>query len=116
MSGTKQDWKLFRELLPGWQEAFMGRLVKEYAAMLNGEGKASDKFWDLEERIKKDKRRPGVILRLARDDMEWDLMYLILDGVITMDDLDGFSEEVRSRVDFLVQTARRYTEEDDTSD
>ena len=94
----------------------MERLIKEYAAMLNGEGKASDKFWDLEERIKKDKRRPGVILRLARDDMEWDLMYLILDGVITMDDLDGFSEEVRSRVGYLVQSTRRSAEEEDESD
>ncbi|MBQ4512133.1 MAG: hypothetical protein II969_04005 [Anaerolineaceae bacterium] len=116
MSGNKKDWKLFRELLPGWQETFMGRLVKEYAAMLNGEGKASDKFWDLEERIKKDKRRPGIFLTLDRAEMEYDLCSLILDGVVTMDDLAPFSEEVRSRVDFLVQSARRSAEEEDASD
>lgn len=32
----------------------MERLVKEYIDMLNGNGNASDKFWELEERIKKD--------------------------------------------------------------
>lgn len=38
----------------------MVRLLKEYIDMLNGNGNASDKFWELEERIKKDKKHPGV--------------------------------------------------------
>ena len=31
----KSDWKLFREKLPGWQEKYMERLVKEYADYLH---------------------------------------------------------------------------------
>ena len=106
MSGTKQDWKLFRDLLPGWQEAFMERLNKAYIELLSGEGHASDKFWALEERIKEDKRRPGVLLRISRSDLEWNLRDLIRDGAITMDDLAWFSEEIRERVDYLVQSAQ----------
>ena len=31
----ESDWKLFREKLPSWQEAYMERLCSEYAAMLS---------------------------------------------------------------------------------
>lgn len=84
----------------------MERLDKAYVELLSGEGYASDKFWALEERIKEDKRRPGVLLRISRSDLEWNLRDLIRDGAITMDDLAGFSEEIRERVDYLVQSAQ----------
>ena len=48
---NESDWKLFRKKLPDWQESHMERLVQEYAAILTGSGKASDKFWELEKRI-----------------------------------------------------------------
>ncbi len=39
----------------------MEGLVKEYANFLNDDKKpASEKFWELEKRIKEDKRHPGV--------------------------------------------------------
>lgn len=53
MEVSKSDWKLFRALIGDWQEAYMERLVKEYVDLLEGEEKASDKFWNLEERIKR---------------------------------------------------------------
>ena len=53
MEISKSDWKLFRACIAEWQENYMERLVKEYIYMLNGTGNASDKFWKLEERIKK---------------------------------------------------------------
>ena len=40
----------------------MGKLVEEYKALLNGNAQASDKFWALWERMKRDKRSPGVML------------------------------------------------------
>ena len=55
MEISKSDWKIFRACIAEWQENYMERLVKEYIYMLNGTGNASDKFWELEERIKKDK-------------------------------------------------------------
>ena len=66
MDISKKDWKLFRERLSGWQEKYMEGLVKEYANFLNDDKKpASEKFWELEKRIKEDKRHPGVIMELS---------------------------------------------------
>ncbi len=99
---SKRDWKLFREKLPGWQEAYMERLCKEYVALLTSDQKGSERFWALEERIKKDRKAPGVILSVSKGDMLIDLVRLVQDGVISVDDLSDFSEDVRERVHFMV--------------
>lgn len=70
-------------------------LVKEYIDMLNGTGNASDKFWKLEERIKKDKKHPGVMLELSKGKMIYDIVALINRSVITTADLAGFSDELK---------------------
>ena len=44
----KSDWKLFQERVPGWQEHYMERLIKEYVELLNSPVNASDRFWKLE--------------------------------------------------------------------
>ena len=80
-----------------------GSLVKEYIDMLNGNGNASDKFWELEERIKKDKKHPGVMLELSKGNMIFDIVALINSGVITTADLEGFSDELKESVNFLLQ-------------
>ena len=69
MEISKSDWKLFRACIAEWQENYMECLVKEYIDMLNGNRNASDKFWELEERIKKDKKHPGVMLELSKGNM-----------------------------------------------
>lgn len=48
---TNSDWKLFREKIADWQEAYMTRLNNEYIALLSGDAASSDKFWRLEKRI-----------------------------------------------------------------
>lgn len=102
MEVSKSDWKLFRALIGDWQEAYMERLVKEYVDLLEGEEKASDKFWNLEERIKKDKKHPGVMLELSKGNMVFDIVALINSGVITVDDLGDFSDGLKDNVDFLL--------------
>ena len=102
MEVSKSDWKLFRVRIAEWQENYMERLVKEYIDMLNGNGNASDKFWELEERIKKDKKHPGVMLELSKGNMIFDIVALINSGVITTADLEGFSDELKESVDFLL--------------
>ncbi len=94
----KSDWKLFRERLPGWQEKYMEKLVKEYADYLRSDLPASTKFWEMEKRIKEDKRRPGVLLSLEKKKVDFDLMYLLKDGAIEEKDLEGFSRELVDRV------------------
>ena len=62
MECSTNDWKLFKIRLVGWQENYMDKLNKEYINLLTGAKNASDKFWELERRIKKDKKHPGVII------------------------------------------------------
>ena len=88
MGFTEKDWKLFRSRVPGWQEAYMDRLNKEYIELLSGEGNASEKFWALEERINKDKKNKGVILRKSRSQMLSNILSLIEEGAIGYEDLD----------------------------
>ena len=102
MEISKSDWKLFRARIAEWQEDYMERLVKEYIDVLNGTGNTSDKFWELEERIKKDKKHPGVMLELSKGNMIFDIVALINSVVITTADLEGFSDELRESVDFLL--------------
>lgn len=97
----ERDWKLFRKRLPGWQDAWMDKLNHEYIKILSGEGVPSEKFWALWDRMKEDKRHPGVIVKdCRRSTMHATIFELLDDGTITMDDLDGFSDEfIQSMVD-----------------
>ena len=95
---TERDWKLFRSKIAGWQEAFMDRLNNEYIELLSAVANPSDKFWQLEERIRKDQKRAGVQLRMSRSQLIPNLLSLINDGVITRKDLEGFSEELLNTI------------------
>lgn len=102
MEVSKADWKLYRSCIGEWQESYMEKLVKEYIRLLSTEKKASDKFWMLEKRIKQDRRHPGVTIELNKGNMIFDIVSLINLDVITMDNLNGFSVELKERVEFLL--------------
>ena len=91
---TEQDWKLFRSRIPQWQEAYMDKLNAQYVSLLTADGKASDKFWELEKRLRKDRQSVGVCVDMRRSKLIWNLIELANDGVISRADLDGFSEGV----------------------
>ena len=98
MDISQMDWKLFREKLSDWQENYMEGLVKEYANFLNDDKKpASEKFWELEKRIKEDKHHPGVIMELKKSEVIWDIARLIRLNVIMYEDLSEFSDEYRMK-------------------
>jgi hypothetical protein len=99
---SKSDWKLFRERLPEWQEHYMERLTKEYIALLSSPGNASDHFWELEKRIKKDKKNPGVLLEVRKSEALWDIAALVGREIITMDELEGFSEDLIDAVQLIL--------------
>ena len=107
MDISKKDWKLFREKLSGWQENYMEGFVKEYANFLNDDKKpASEKFWELEKRIKEDKRQPGVIMELSKSEAIWDIVRLVRLKVITYYDLSEFSGELRREVKRILEMNR----------
>ena len=101
MKVSKRDWKLYREKLPDWQESYMERLVATYVDYLTSDESASTKFWEMEKRIKRDKKNPGVLIELSKQDVPFDLIRLLREGVITVGDLDDFSDELKETVEFL---------------
>ena len=102
MEISKADWKLFQERLRLWQENYMERLLSEYIKMIQGPENASSKFWQLERKMKSDRLNPGVTLVLDKQEVINDIVNMIKIGVITIDDLEGFSEE-------LIREAKRLT-------
>ena len=102
MEISKQDWLLFRKKIGEWQEAHMEKLLLEYAELLRSKSLASERFWKLEKRIKNDKRSRGVVLEIRKQNVIYDLAAMILDGIITLDDLEDFSDDLKDAVRFMV--------------
>ena len=85
----------------------MEGLVKEYANFLNDDKKpASEKFWELEKRIKEDKHHPGVIMELKKSEVIWNIVRLMRLNVITYDDLSEFSGELQQEVKRIIEMNR----------
>ncbi len=99
---SEKDWRLFRQKVPGWQERYMERLCRDYSELLNGDGAPSEKFWALHDRIKDDKRGIGVLIEMRRSLMLQNLVRLLREAVITPEELDGFSDELREQVNIFL--------------
>ena len=106
----EQDWKLFRKKLPLWQESYMDKLKQEYIRLLSGEGLASDKFWELEKRIREDKRSVGVVADMRRSQMYTNLLSLLANEIIQEDDLDGFSKELAETIKYAARKSKGFAE------
>ena len=100
---SEKDWKLFRKKLPGWQEAYMNRLCREYIDLLSSDIKASNRFWELEKRIKDDRKKTGVVATMSRSKMIFNIANLVYDGAISMNDLEEFSDDVKESVRMLLR-------------
>ena len=72
MDISKADWMLYRTKVADWQEKYMERLCHEYASLLTSEKAGSQAFWELNERIKQDKKSPGV-----ENDYEFSISFLL---------------------------------------
>lgn len=100
---SEKDWKIFKRKIPEWQEAYMERLNNEYIELLSGEGYASEKFWTLEKRIRQDKKACGVKCDMSRSNQFNIMISLLLEGAITLDDLEEFSDDLKSRIKSFVE-------------
>ena len=98
MSYKESDWKLFRKLIRVWQERYITKLNKEYIGILIQDKNASTIFWELNDRIKKDRNSPGVIIEMSRSLLVENLISLIKHNVITLDELNDFSEETKESI------------------
>ena len=80
----------------------MEQLTKEYIDLLSSPGSASNHFWELEKRIKNDKKTPGVMLTIRKSEAIGDIVKFLMEQVITLKDLDGFSQELIDSVKEIV--------------
>lgn len=107
MEISKSDWRLYRNKIAGWQENDMSRLNNVYIALLCAADKiASDKFWEIEGRIKNDRRHPGVIIEVSKSKAVFDIVRLIGLDVITYVDLADFSDDLQHTVKELLNGYR----------
>lgn len=60
--------------------------------------------WELEKRIREDKRATGVVVTNSRSKMIDNILDLLHEGAITLDDLSDFSEELQEKIQFLYDT------------
>ena len=76
---TKNDWKLFQQ-----------------------DCDASERFWALDEQMKKDKRSPGVSLTYKKSDTIFNIVKMIRQKVIGLDDIAEFSDGLKESVQYML--------------
>ena len=76
----------------------MDRLNREYIAILSEDANPSDKFWKLDKRIKEDRKKAGVQVRMSRSNLICNIISLINEGAISFEDLEDFSDGLKETV------------------
>lgn len=97
---TEEDWRLFSGRINRWQEAYIVKLNQMYMDILNGEGTEQEKFWKLAKKVRQDSSCAGVQADMKRGDMLHNIVEMLHDGVISMDDLTGFSSTLLESIRF----------------
>lgn len=104
----ESDWKLYRKKIDGWQEAYMAKLNREYIGILIRENDPSVNFWELDKRIREDKKKAGVVVEMKRSALIMNIVELLNDNAIGLDDLEDFSDELKQTVHFLWTGERNF--------
>ncbi len=99
MECLEKDWKLYRKKIADWQENYIAKRIEAYKEILNSNQLPSSKFWKLDEIIEKDKHNPGVlIVNPRRSRLFFIMLDLINNEVITFEDLEEFSDELKESI------------------
>ena len=100
---NENDWKLFKNKLPNWQERYIETIINEYQNLLNENIPASRKFWELDKLMKKYKKKSGVIVcDLSRSNMINEILGLLKEKAITMDGINDFGNELKNYIKILI--------------
>lgn len=99
---NEDDWKLFKEKLPLWQERYIKKCLNHYSFILNKDDNPSIIFYELLDSIIKDRNHPGVAIdRCSRSNMLDIIDTLIKNNVITFSDLKGFTEPLITTINMM---------------
>lgn len=74
---------------------------------MNSDKLASEKFWEIEKRIRNDKKGAGIMLEMRRSEFISNILELLREEAIVPDDLEEFSDELKQTVKLS------WTEKDD---
>lgn len=81
----------------------MDKLNKEYIELLSEDANPSEKFWQLNKRIKEDRKKAGVQFEMSRSKLIYNIISLINDGAISFEDLEEFSDELKETIDYWIR-------------
>ncbi|MDN6292064.1 MAG: multidrug transporter, partial [Tetragenococcus halophilus] len=76
----------------------MDKLNRSYIDLLSEDKEASEKFWNLYKKITEDKKRVGVQLEMSRSKLIMNIVSLIMDEVISFEDLEEVSDELQETI------------------
>ena len=77
----------------------MERLEDEYIKLLSDKEKsAADRFWELYNLMRLDKKNPGVFLQSRKSELDLIILRLLRNDVITFEELDEFSDELKETI------------------
>ena len=96
---TESDWKAFRKMVPDLRERYLQSKTREIAALLTSSGEtATERFWDSHEKIIEEARVLKQCLNGHSRSRMTDYMRLMLSaGLMSVDDLSFFSDELQER-------------------
>lgn len=98
MNYSENDWVLFQQKFPVWQEAYLAKITAIYAEILSQNKSSLEKYWELEKCVKNDKKCVAVKKSLSRENLFTDIVNLIRQSTINFSDLSDFSKELQEDV------------------
>lgn len=97
------DWRLFKERMPLWRERQMEKMVKNYQQILSSDKTAEEKFFKLQRRMEKDNWCTIFSVEMSSSKVNINIMDLLTAGIITQDDLEGFTPDLRETMKFVTR-------------
>ena len=100
---NEKDWKLFRSKIEEWNERYFNKVNQEYINILKGDESETTKYWKLRDKLKENKKDAIFQIEMRRSYLHINMINLMVDEIITKDDLEGFSEEFIEDILFVSQ-------------
>jgi hypothetical protein len=96
----ESDWRKFRDMVPDLRERYLAKQNARIAAVLTAPGKTeTERFWDTMEAMKEEAKTLHRCLDgHSRSSMWLFVALMIRVGMITKEDMAGFSEELQQEV------------------
>jgi hypothetical protein len=109
---SERDWKLFRRLQPVALERFCGRVLADVTRVAAGPGSAHERYLAAYRLVRERDRELAAAFDGPSRSMAWEQLGLIVRaGLMTDDEVAGFSDETRAAVHLSVPPAAEHKPE-----